>query len=202
MTCASAYDCWTVGYSFVDGVYRTLIEHWDGAVWSIVSSPVTSTTQNNYLIGLTCVSPRDCRATGYHYDDYGVLRTLVAAYSGTTSAGTVPDRNGAGGPPLLLTRLADGDLMLTWSPSCTSTDTDYVVYEGSIGGAFDNHTSRLCSTAGATSQRLTPSTASAYYLVAPRNADREGSLGRRSDGTERPPGGAGCRPQELGGCLP
>ena len=30
-------------------VYETLIEHWDGTSWSIVSSPNGSTTQDNFL---------------------------------------------------------------------------------------------------------------------------------------------------------
>src|SRR5947208_4119267 len=52
VTCASASDCWAVGNYLTDNFYyQTLIEHWNGAAWSIVTSPNTSATQDNYLRG-------------------------------------------------------------------------------------------------------------------------------------------------------
>src|SRR5437870_826974 len=49
VTCVSASDCWAVGYYYTgnaveSGMYQTLIEHWDGSSWAIVTSPNTSTT--------------------------------------------------------------------------------------------------------------------------------------------------------------
>ena len=118
-------------------------------------------------------------------------------------AGTVPDGSGPGGrTPLLVTKLTGGDLVLAWGASCVPTDNDYVLYEGTMGGAFDSHEGRLCSTNGATAMTLTPSSGSTYYLVAPRNAGREGSLGSRSDVTERTQGMAICLPREIGACSP
>jgi hypothetical protein len=81
VTCPSASACWTVGYSFADGAYRTLIERWDGTAWTIATSPNTSATQYNYLFGVTCVSTSDCWATGYHNDDGGILQTLTEHYT-------------------------------------------------------------------------------------------------------------------------
>ena len=52
MTCVSASDCWAVGYYIYSSgvyIYQTLIEHWDGTSWAIVTSPNTSTTQSNVL---------------------------------------------------------------------------------------------------------------------------------------------------------
>src|SRR5262249_29788513 len=57
VTCTSASDCWAVGYYRNSGVDQicpgciagTLIEHWNGTVWSIANSPNTSATQLNYL---------------------------------------------------------------------------------------------------------------------------------------------------------
>ena len=80
VTCPSGSECWAVGYYFNDGAYRTLIERWDGTEWSIVASPNTSATQNNYLFGVTCVSASECWATGYHYDESGVIQTLTQHY--------------------------------------------------------------------------------------------------------------------------
>jgi hypothetical protein len=40
VTCVSASDCWAVGnFHPGGGPLRTLIQHWDGASWSIVPSP-------------------------------------------------------------------------------------------------------------------------------------------------------------------
>ena len=80
VTCASTSDCWAVGYHFMAGAYRTLIERWNGTSWAIVSSPNTSATQNNFLFGVTCVTASDCWATGYHYDESGVIQTLTQHY--------------------------------------------------------------------------------------------------------------------------
>ena len=41
-TCSSASDCWAVGYSDIGSGYNTLIEHWNGSAWAIVSSPNNS----------------------------------------------------------------------------------------------------------------------------------------------------------------
>ena len=64
----SANDIWTVGYYVPNGggVIQTLIEHWNGAVWTIVPSP-NQGTQDNYLQDVTAVSATDVWAVGYYY---------------------------------------------------------------------------------------------------------------------------------------
>jgi hypothetical protein len=65
VTCASASECWAVGYYSNGTAARTLIEQWDGASWSIVASPNNGTgTQANYLYGVTCASASQCWAVG------------------------------------------------------------------------------------------------------------------------------------------
>ncbi len=72
VACTSASDCWAVGsYTYYDNSFpfpqphsQTLIEHWNGAAWSIVASPNTSPTQNNSLSGVACTSGSDCWAVG------------------------------------------------------------------------------------------------------------------------------------------
>jgi hypothetical protein len=90
VTCASASDCWAVGYyrngSGGSGVAQTLIQHWNGTSWSIVPSPNTSPTQGNYLTGATCASAANCWAVGYYYSasgDGGPAQTLVEHWNGT-----------------------------------------------------------------------------------------------------------------------
>src|SRR6266536_1303764 len=52
--------------------------------WSIVSSPNTSPTQYNSLLGVTCVSASDCWAVGFYYDPVANLaQTLIERWDGT-----------------------------------------------------------------------------------------------------------------------
>ena len=88
-----------------------------------------------------------------------------------------------------------------WGPSC-SAGADYGVYEGALGD-FGSHTSLTCSTAGATTRTVTPSTGDRYYLVVPQSIDREGSYGGASGDAERVQGGGACAPQALApACVP
>jgi Dockerin type I domain len=73
VTCASESECWAVGHYYpTSGLpgpqpltfAQTLIEHWDGTSWSIVSSPNTDSRQSNALVSVTCASGSDCWAVG------------------------------------------------------------------------------------------------------------------------------------------
>src|SRR5206468_2374658 len=59
--------------------------------WSIVTSPNTSTTQNN-LLGVTCVSASDCWTVGSYVAGSGAPRTLIEHWDGTAWA-IVPSPN-------------------------------------------------------------------------------------------------------------
>lgn len=106
------------------------------------------------------------------------------------------------GIPLTLQRTtteALGDITLSWGPSCSPADDDFEIYEGLIS-SFYSHTSRFCSTGGATTITFTPIAGNTYYLVVPRNSLREGSYSTDGGGTERPQGGLACLPQLIGAC--
>ena len=61
----SANDVWAVGSSHNGSLpSRTLIEHWDGTQWSIVSSP-SPDTQFNELRGVAAISATDVWAVGF-----------------------------------------------------------------------------------------------------------------------------------------
>jgi CARDB len=83
VTCTSASDCWAVGFFFTGGnSVHTLVEHWNGAAWSIVTSPNTGATQDNYLNGVTCTSASDCWAVGDYFDSGdNAYHTLIERYS-------------------------------------------------------------------------------------------------------------------------
>jgi len=85
VTCASASECWAVGYYYNGSLIQTLIERWDGTSWAIVSSPNTNTTDRNFLTGVTCASPSDCWAVGYYYNG-SVIQTLIERWDGTSWA--------------------------------------------------------------------------------------------------------------------
>jgi hypothetical protein len=93
VTCVSASDCWAVGYHSVPGgTQQTLIEGWDGTSWTIVSSPDSSPSQHNFLLGATCVSASDCWAVGHHSVAGGIWQTLIERWDGTSWA-VVPSAN-------------------------------------------------------------------------------------------------------------
>lgn len=125
-----------------------------------------------------------------HFDNLIIL-SGASASGGTPTGGEVSD--------LTVTRTSSGDLTLAWGASCAPGDDDYEVYEGQIGD-FTSHSPRFCSTAGLTTETVTPQAGDSYYLVVPRNSSREGSYGRSSDGSRRVQGVNACLPQETGGC--
>ena len=114
-------------------------------------------------------------------------------------AGAVPDGGGIPGTPLKIAKEHDGRLIMTWGPSCNTSDTDYEIYEGAIG-EFEKHAPLVCSTEGNTMRAIDPVRGGRYYIVVPRNDRREGSYGTRSDGSERGQGAPACLVQEAAPC--
>ncbi len=117
--------------------------------------------------------------------------------SSCIGAGTVPDGNGK--LPLRVALLPNGDLSLLWGPSCRAGDSDYAVYEGTLGD-YTSHVPKSCSTGGMRSQTITPASGSTYYLIVSSDSGREGSYGLDSAGQERPQGPAACFPQAICSC--
>lgn len=76
----SANDVWAVGYTLDGSVYKTLIEHWNGSSWSIVSSPSPGTGEVR-LNDVAAAQGGDVWAVGT-YTSGGVKRTLIERWSG------------------------------------------------------------------------------------------------------------------------
>ncbi|HJT55480.1 MAG TPA: hypothetical protein VJ761_03215, partial [Ktedonobacteraceae bacterium] len=83
---ASANDIWAVGYTLdhKSNAAKTLIEHWDGNRWSIVSSPNGSLAEN-ILYNVAIVSANDIWAIGYssnsgYYDSGNLI--LIEHWNG------------------------------------------------------------------------------------------------------------------------
>jgi hypothetical protein len=109
------------------------------------------------------------------------------------SAGEVP-------PSILVGKTGAEDIRIGWPASCENSDDDFAVYEGLLGGAFDTHVSRFCSTGGAMDVTFTPSAEDSYYLVVSAVSGLvEGSYGQSSLG-DRPPSTFPCLNQSFRAC--
>ncbi len=125
-----------------------------------------------------------------------IIGPLACAGEATPGAGAVPD--GLHVPGTLLTAHlgTGGDLTLSWGASCQTSDTDYAVYEGLMGGGYTSHASLLCSTGGASTVTLRPGVDHHYYLVVSHNGAREGGYGYDSLGVPRPAAASACLIQD------
>ena len=74
---------WAVGY-YVSGKFqqKTLIEHYNGTVWSVVSSPSPGALQN-ILYGVAAITDTDVWAVGAEQDSAGLWHTLTEHWNGT-----------------------------------------------------------------------------------------------------------------------
>jgi len=73
----SSTNIWAVGtYTNIYGLSQTLIEHWNGTSWQVVSSPNRGTGSNS-LSNVAAVSSTNLWAVG----DYANLQTLIEEYS-------------------------------------------------------------------------------------------------------------------------
>ena len=80
----AANDAWAVGHTCYTA--KTLVEHWNGAAWSIVASPSFTTGADgvqNSLNGVAAVSSANAWAVGFHTAANGALVTLVEHWNGT-----------------------------------------------------------------------------------------------------------------------
>jgi arylsulfatase A-like enzyme len=129
-----------------------------------------------------------------------ILSALGATVDATAApSGRVPDGKVIAAPPLRIARGLNGQLELSWSDACGSSDIDYAVYEGHLDD-FDSHEPALCSTGGLPSAMIPPAGDSTYYLVVPTNGLTDGSHGTSSNGVPRSPGVGPCLAPSHAGC--
>jgi hypothetical protein len=92
VTCNSAADCWAVGQFFntvpaTCGENQTvstesLVEHYDGTVWSIVNAPYDP-CKYNLLDKVACTDGANCWAVGTKSTDTAMQATLIQHYDGS-----------------------------------------------------------------------------------------------------------------------
>ncbi|MGO9876617.1 MAG: hypothetical protein ACLPVY_22820 [Acidimicrobiia bacterium] len=86
VACATATNCFAVGSSNNGTTSGPLIEHWNGAAWSIVPGPVPTSTTRPNLVSVACPSTTSCFAVGsvqIFSDRSSMTTTLVDRWDGT-----------------------------------------------------------------------------------------------------------------------
>jgi hypothetical protein len=88
VACTSATSCIAVGqYNTLATVTKTLVMRWDGAHWSILSSPNAPVSPVSVLAGVACATNTSCFAVGGYFVNTGTTSTeltLVEQWDGTT----------------------------------------------------------------------------------------------------------------------
>ena len=91
----SADDLWVVGYSSPGGTpAQTLIEHWNGSVWSLLKSPNPG-ANGDILEGVSAISPRDAWAVGARQNQGSFFQRPMALHWNGTAWSSVPVPNAA-----------------------------------------------------------------------------------------------------------
>jgi hypothetical protein len=64
VSCVSATSCYAVGSWSTPYSTKSLIEHWDGIAWSIMSSPNRLSSTYNRVSGVSCINDSNCHGAG------------------------------------------------------------------------------------------------------------------------------------------
>jgi hypothetical protein len=115
---------------------------------------------------------------------------------GGADAGAVPDGDTRPGTQLKVDK-AGNMVTVSWGVSCLAGDTDFGLYEGTLGSG--DLSPVTCSTSNLTSWGpFLPQAGDRYFVVVPSNGTFEGSYGLDSSGAERAVSSAACEPQSIG----
>ena len=123
VSCSSPSACTAIGNyeASTSTAQQNLIESWNGSAWSIVPSPNTSPTQNNYLTGVSCSSPSACTAVGYY--------TFVSSDGSASDQALIESWNGSAWSIVPSPTAPQPDLLL--GVSCSSSSACTAVGDGS-----------------------------------------------------------------------
>jgi hypothetical protein len=102
---------WAAGY-YVSGKFaqQTLIEHFDGTVWSVVPSPSPGALQN-ILFGVAAITDSDVWAVGGEQDANGLWHTLTEHWDGSAwSVVSAVDQGSSGNQFYAVKALATDDV--------------------------------------------------------------------------------------------
>jgi hypothetical protein len=95
VSCPSTTNCFAVGNAQFGSDYKTLMEHWNGHIWSIMTSPSPAGSDDGFRSGVSCPSTASCYAVGTAQFGAG-YKTLIEHWNGTRwSIMTSPNPKGA-----------------------------------------------------------------------------------------------------------
>lgn len=97
VACTPAGPCAAVGaYNGGSNVILTLADEWNGATWSLQTTPDPSGALTSSLAGVACPTTDSCTAVGHSVNKKGVGVTLAEARNGSSwSIQVTPDVSGA-----------------------------------------------------------------------------------------------------------
>jgi erythromycin esterase-like protein len=82
ITAVSGTDAWATGFYFAGSTYVSLVEHWNGHAWKIVTSPNPSGSTDTYLYGVSADTASDAWSVGYYYEPNVGYKTLTEHWNG------------------------------------------------------------------------------------------------------------------------
>jgi hypothetical protein len=81
ISCANATNCMAVGSSEGPDTGTTLVEHWNGARWSVLASPNAKGADESQLSSVSCPAVNRCTAVGFTFSETGG-KILVEQWNG------------------------------------------------------------------------------------------------------------------------
>ncbi len=194
-------DCWAVGNAgpaqqnpnflpIFPGASgdQGLIEHWDGASWSVTPSATESSPNGGYLYGLTCVTASDCWASGATTDDTGMASGLIMQHwdgsTWTDVSPSVPDSS----TPGILSSISCVSSVQCWAVGALGS------FGGGGGGNFQPQAFIESWNGSAWSIEPSPNVSALSFLVSVNCVQSVGCLAGGSAATEAQDNDPGLRP--------
>jgi hypothetical protein len=84
IACVSRSNCTVVGNSGSGSDVNPLAEHWNGAAWTLMSTPSPPSLSGSSFSGVACSSPSNCSAVGITEGGNYVWLPMVEHWNGTT----------------------------------------------------------------------------------------------------------------------
>jgi hypothetical protein len=131
VSAGSRGDVWAAGYYEVGDLYRTLIEHWNGTEWRIVSSPNRSASEiSSVLAGISVAPQGQAWAVGY-YSKGAASWSLVEHWDGRGWRIAPGPDSRQSGLESVTARSPTGTWAVGWSHRGTSNQPEIARWDGS-----------------------------------------------------------------------
>ena len=158
VSCTSDTNCYAVGNAF----NRTLVEHWDGATWTIVGSQSPHGADSSEFSAVSCTGPSDCSAVGDSFTESGSggldgSQNALAEHFDGTSWTIVPEP-------------ADAPFSVLADVSCTTATSCVAVGDSALAQRWDGTSWSMMPFGAKTSQSDLTASCARARRVASRSA--------------------------------